>query len=151
MKKLGGSNRPIHLPIEVLDDRDFLGADDVLWRPHSAKDTDYDYYNSSFLVSPEGELVARYQKRKLVMFGEYLPFRRWLPFLETLTGLGSFAAGTQPAPFALPCLNVKTSVLICFEDLFPHLVRDEAKTDVLSLILAPRTWQAAEAKEAAKP
>ena len=33
----------------------------------------------------------------------------------------------------------------------PHLVRDEAKTDVLSLILAPRTWQAPEAKEAAKP
>ena len=111
-----------------------LGADDVLWRPNAAKDTDYDYYNSSFLVSPEGELVARYQKRKLVIFGEYLPFRRWLPFLETLTGLGSFAAGTQPAPFALPGLNVRTSVLICFEDLFPHLVRDDVQDDTDFLV-----------------
>lgn len=111
-----------------------LGADDVMWRPNSVKETDYDYYNSSFLISPEGELVALYQKRKLVIFGEYLPLRRWLPFLESLTGLGSFAAGTKAVPFDLPDLKVKTSVLICFEDLFPHLVREDVQEDTDFLV-----------------
>ena len=111
-----------------------LGADDVRWRPEAARETDYDYYNSSFLVSPEGQLAAHYQKRKLVIFGEYVPFHRWLPFLGKLTGLGSFAPGRQPVTFEMPNLQVKTSVLICFEDAFPHLAREHAAEEIAFLL-----------------
>jgi apolipoprotein N-acyltransferase len=86
-------------------------------------------FNSSFLVSPKGHLVASYRKRRLVIFGEFIPFARWLPFLESWTGMGSFTPGKEPTPFRVPDLHFKTAVLICFEDVFPHEVRDHVEPD----------------------
>ncbi len=111
-----------------------LGADDAVPRPGLGVRKEFDFYNSGFLVSPEGELVTTYRKRKLVIFGEYVPFARWMPFLRYLTPIGGeFTPGDQPVSFSLPELNVKTSVLICFEDSFPYLSREcaEADTDFL--------------------
>src|SRR5207244_11073073 len=42
-------------------------------------------YNSSFLISPRGELMEGYRKRSLVIFGEYIPMVRWLPFMKLFT------------------------------------------------------------------
>src|SRR5213075_838851 len=52
-----------------------------------------------------------------------------------------FAPGDGPIPFQLTNLNVKISVLICSEDVFPHLVRDyvEPDTDFL-LNLTNNGW-----------
>ena len=83
-----------------------------------------------------------YQKRRLVIFGEYVPLSRWLPFLKDFTGVqGEFTPGKRPVPFLLPDLKVKTSVLICFEDIFPHLTREyvEEDTDFL-LNLTNNGW-----------
>jgi apolipoprotein N-acyltransferase len=98
-----------------------LGADDA--RPVMGSADKYNVYNASFLVSPRGEFVNHYAKQNLVIFGEYIPFVRWLPFLERWTGMGSFTPGSGPALFEIPELGLKTSVVICFEDIFPHLVR----------------------------
>jgi apolipoprotein N-acyltransferase len=106
-----------------------LGSDDAAPRKNSPDPFAYDTFNASFLVSPEGELTATYRKRRLVIFGEYLPLVRWLPFLERWTGMGSFAAGREPVPFHIPELGLKTSVLICFEDVFPHGARDHVDDD----------------------
>jgi apolipoprotein N-acyltransferase len=118
-----------------------LGSDDAA--PHEGEGKrEYDYFNSSFLVSPRGELVAAYQKRRLVIFGEYIPLERWLPMMKFLTPVGgSFTAGTKPSPFTLGELEVKTSVLICFEDIFPHIGREyvEEGTDFL-LNLTNNGW-----------
>ena len=82
------------------------------------------YFNSSFLVSPQGKLLDRYNKRQLVIFGEYIPLVKWLPFIKYLTPIeGGFTAGTEVTPFRLPGLDLETSVLICFEDVFPHVTR----------------------------
>ncbi|MFO1499009.1 MAG: apolipoprotein N-acyltransferase [Verrucomicrobiota bacterium] len=61
-----------------------LGSDDAAPRPGSTT-REVDYYNSSFLITPRGELAATYQKRKLVIFGEYIPLERWFPFMKWLT------------------------------------------------------------------
>jgi apolipoprotein N-acyltransferase len=116
-----------------------LGADDA--EPRGPSREDYDVFNASFLVSPQGEFGRRYAKRQLVIFGEYLPFVRWLPFLAEWTGMGSFTPGDRPVPFAIPELRCKTSVLICFEDVFPHLAREyvESDTDFL-LNLTNNGW-----------
>ena len=109
-----------------------LSADDAAPNPSRAPG-EYDDFNGAFLVSPEGEFVATYHKQRLVMFCEYIPLSGWLPFLSRWTGMGNFTAGTAPARFNAPELHCTTSVLICFEDIFPHSVRAyvEEETDFL--------------------
>ena len=113
-----------------------VGSDDAEPRPGAAdKREEPDYFNGSFLISPEGELIRRYVKRSLVIFGEYVPFRRWLPFLKYLTPIeGGFTPGTAGVPFDLKTLNTKTQVLICFEDTFPHLAREDVRPDIDFLV-----------------
>lgn len=111
-----------------------LGSDDAAPAKRPRTPDDYDVFNGAFLVSPQGEFVARYRKQRLVIFGEYIPFARWLPFLERWTGMGSFAAGDGPVPFVAPPLRLKTSVLICFEDVFPQLVRTHVEEDMDFLV-----------------
>jgi apolipoprotein N-acyltransferase len=106
-----------------------LGADDADPPSDPRFPERYDIFNSSFLVSPRGELVASYRKRQLVIFGEYIPLGRQLPFLERWTGMGSFTPGRGAFPFRVPELHFKTSVLICFEDVFPHLVTEYVDPD----------------------
>ncbi len=111
-----------------------IGADDAEPRPPGTGKR-ADFYNSSFLISPEGELVGRYRKRSLVIFGEYIPLVRWLPFLKWFTPIeGGFTRGDGPTPFELTDLNVKTSVLICFEDIFPHWAREYVDPDTDFLV-----------------
>ena len=51
-------------------------------------------YNSAMLLNPDGRPAGIYHKRRLVIFGEYIPFIRWLPFLKILAPIGSgFSAG----------------------------------------------------------
>ncbi len=112
-----------------------IGADDAEPRRNSSDREAADYFNSSFLISPDGEIVERYVKRNLVMFGEYVPFRTWLPFLKYLTPIeGGFTAGKTAVPFNLKSLHVTTQVLICFEDIFPQLARAEVKPDTDFLV-----------------
>jgi apolipoprotein N-acyltransferase len=111
-----------------------IGADDAERRPNPRPGAEADFYNSSFLISPEGILENRYRKRNLVIFGEYVPLTRWLPFLAWFTPVqGGFTPGDRPVQFRLPNLGVQTAVLICFEDIFPNLVREsvDPETDFL--------------------
>ncbi len=103
-----------------------LGSDDFGFRG-----TNVLFYNSAFLVNPRGELAASYAKRRLVLFGEYVPFLDWLPFIKYFTPItGGFTAGEHPVPFDLHELGVKTSVLICFEDIFPPSAREHAAGEI---------------------
>ncbi|MBP7825109.1 MAG: apolipoprotein N-acyltransferase [Verrucomicrobia bacterium] len=132
-----------------------LGCDDAEPRANHTDPDAADYFNAAFLVTPDGELAADYRKNHLVMFGEYLPLARWLPFMRWLTPItGGFTPGTRPASFTLereppPAsgettspnaadavaepVRLKVAPLICFEDVFPHGVRRhvEADTDFL--------------------
>ena len=107
-----------------------LGADDAEPRGTNA----VAFFNSSFLLDRQGRIAASYRKRHLVIFGEYIPLARWLPFLKWFTPIdGGFEAGDRVVPFDLTDLRVRTATLICFEDVFPHLVREYAtpETDFL--------------------
>ncbi len=107
-----------------------LGSDDAAVRDTEDGQRETNYFNSSFLVRPDGELAATYRKRRLVIFGEYVPLLRWLPFLKWFTPIqGGFTAGERPVTFELGGLQVKCSTLICFEDVFPHTVREHVEED----------------------
>jgi len=112
-----------------------IGADDAESRHNPANPNDADYFNSSFLIAPSGQLENRYRKRALVIFGEYIPLVTWLPFIKWFTPIqGGFTRGDRCVPFDLTDLEVKTSVLICFEDIFPHLAREYADADTSFLV-----------------
>jgi apolipoprotein N-acyltransferase len=117
-----------------------LAASNSVWLIIGSDDFDFRgtntiFFNSSFLVSPRGEFISTYRKRRLVIFGEYVPLVDWLPFIKYLTPItGGFAAGERPVTFDLGALGVKTSVLICFEDMFPHYAREHAASDVDFLV-----------------
>jgi len=79
-----------------------LGADDAEPRPGSTSHDDYDSFNAAFLFNRQGKVVATYHKQHLVVFGEYLPFARRLPFLRRVIPIPSdFTPGDGPVPFEL--------------------------------------------------
>lgn len=119
-----------------------FGADDSEEDPDPAANGAVRYYNAAFLVNPDGQVLAFYRKRRLVMFGEYIPFGRWLPFLRRLAPIGDgFQPGNAPVRFPLADLNATTSVLICFEDNFPQQARQHAEEGVDFLLnLTNNAW-----------
>ena len=84
---------------------------------------DYRYYNTAFLVDPSGSTAGVYRKQHLVPFGEYVPLREALFFLSPLVeGVGGFSAG--PGPSTLPVGGRTVGTAICYEIIYPALVRD---------------------------
>jgi apolipoprotein N-acyltransferase len=82
----------------------------------------YRYLNSAFLLSPSGKVLGRSDKIHLVPFGEYVPLRRFLPFIDKLVvGIGDFSPG-RISP--LPLDGHRIGVLVCFEGIFPELARE---------------------------
>ncbi len=80
--------------------------------------------NSAYLISPldEGVKIARYDKIHLVPFGEYVPIKALLFFVDKMAeGIGDFIPGSQIV--VLEGAKEKVGVVICFEVIFPELVR----------------------------
>jgi len=78
--------------------------------------------NSAFLISGDGMVLDRYDKLHLVPFGEYIPLKDILSFLDKLVvGVGDFVPGTGPSVMTGP--GGRFGTVICFEVIFPDLVR----------------------------
>lgn len=78
-------------------------------------------YNSALLLDTEGRLHGPADKNVLLVFGEYIPLRDWLTFLDRwFPRAGSLAAGTTPG--ILPLGNLRLGILNCYEDILPVYV-----------------------------
>jgi apolipoprotein N-acyltransferase len=78
-------------------------------------------YNSAILLAGNN-VVERYDKIHRVPFGEYVPFRDWLPFLKHLVPYDfdySIRPGTRLTRF--PLHDLRFGVLICYEDTDPSM------------------------------
>jgi len=79
-------------------------------------------YNSAVHVDNDGEILGRYDKMHLVLFGEYVPLAGRFPVLQRFTPLPfSIDAGDQPAVFEHRRLRLSPS--ICYENVLPHVIR----------------------------
>lgn len=119
---------PVHHPLlgsihRLLDEEQVMLLSGAPWyereTPGSKKIL---FYNSSLLFDSKGNIIARTSKSQLVPFGEYVPFKRFIPFIAPLVeAAGNFSRGEIADPPA--CKNARIGVLICFESIFGGISR----------------------------
>lgn len=105
-------------------------------------------YNSAFLVRPEDGIAGRYDKQRLVPFGEYVPLAQIFTSLESIVAeAGNFRAGR--APTLLRSEAAAIGPLICYEAVFPSLSRASARAGATLLVnLTNDAWYAGTAMQA---
>ena len=90
-------------------------------------------YNRAFLISNQGETIDVYDKMHLVPFGEFVPFRQALFFIEKMVEIiGDFGLGKRATVFTLN--DYQLGVSICYEIIFPDLVRQPVKNGAEYLV-----------------
>ncbi len=81
------------------------------------------YYNSAFLFIPQGGHPDVYNKVHLVPFSEKLPYEQIHHLSDRIQlGQSDFSSGEDLTIFEVP--QGKFAVLICFESVYPALVRN---------------------------
>ena len=78
-------------------------------------------YNSLFLIK-NGNILNFYDKKKLVPFGEYMPFRKYIKINKLTKGNQDFSVGNQSniSEVLINEQNIKIMTNICYEGIFPH-------------------------------
>jgi len=80
-------------------------------------------YATALLLGRGEKVLGRYEKRRLVPFGEYIPMADVLPFLDGWSPhQGNYASGEDLDP--IPFGDYRLSVNICYEDIFATDVRE---------------------------
>jgi apolipoprotein N-acyltransferase len=91
------------------------------------------YYNRAYAIGPGDTKIHYYDKVHLVPFGEYVPLKRLLFFIQRLVpAAGDFQAGRKVTPIRHGRLS--PGILICFEAIFPDLARRHVKQGARLLI-----------------
>ncbi|MCX7794125.1 MAG: apolipoprotein N-acyltransferase [Thermodesulfovibrionales bacterium] len=84
------------------------------------------FTNGAILLGKDGKVTYTYDKIHLVPFGEYVPLRSVLFFIDKITvGIGDYRPGKDIKKAILPSGTFST--LICYEIIFPGLVRKAFK------------------------
>ena len=85
------------------------------------------YFNSAFLMDPDGTVAAVYRKMHLVPFGEYVPAKRLLFFAGPLVqAVSDFSEGDHVV--MLPVAGHLASTAICYEVVYPDLAREAVRS-----------------------
>jgi apolipoprotein N-acyltransferase len=80
------------------------------------------YFNSAYLISGDGRVAGKYDKVHLVPFGEYVPLKRFLWFVDKLVAqVGDFKTGTKGR--VLENAGYRLGLQICYEIIFSDLSR----------------------------
>ncbi len=105
----------------------------LIGTPYREKDR---IYNSVAAFDRRGEVVGRYDKQRLVPFGEYLPLR---PLFYPMLGENPMFAedyNSNPRPSLLETAGAKAAVAVCFESTLPYLVRNRVRKGADFIVVA---------------
>ncbi len=97
-------------------------------QPMASDPAQEDWLNGVFTVDPASGVAEHfYAKRKLVPFGEFVPLRPVLGWLEKFVPIGGdFLRGQNPSPLVVNVAGrpLAFGPLLCYEDIFPRLSRE---------------------------
>jgi apolipoprotein N-acyltransferase len=95
------------------------------------------FHRTQLLVDTDAQAVGRYDKRRLVPFGEYIPMRQLIGGFPPLRQVPRDIL-PAPAPHLVDVHGVPVAVLICFETLFTDVTRTNvlASDEPAGLIVA---------------
>ena len=99
------------------------------------------FFNSMFVVDHNFNILQSYNKRKLVPFGEFLPFENFLNNfgLKKITeGHGSFLKGNENNNLLINDLNILP--LICYEVIFTDFIQKSDKETNLIINISEDGW-----------
>ncbi len=105
----------------------------ILFGINTSLDESKNNFNSLVVVDNKFKILYQYNKKKLVPFGEFLPFENFLNRfgLKKITqGYGSFSKGKLQKNIRIEKLNILP--LICYEIIFTELIqKSENKTNLI--------------------
>lgn len=106
------------------------------WEPN--ENGEQHYFNAVFVI---GDGQGIYNKQKLVPFGEYVPLedlmRGLLPFFNL--PMSSFTSGASEQP-VLMAKGLSFAAYICYEIVYPELVREQAKGKDFLVTISNDAW-----------
>ena len=116
------------LSLKNLINKNFSSKHHIIFGTNTLNLPTGNYYNSMLVVDNNFEVIQIYNKRKLVPFGEFLPFENILNnfgFKKITEGHGSYLKGEENNNLIIDKLSILP--LICYEVIFPDLLN---KSDV---------------------
>ena len=89
-------------------------------------------WNSIIFINDQGEIIDFYDKHKLVPFGEYVPFRRFLPFIKKITfGMVDFSVGKKSQLISINNNLPNFIASICYEAYYPFGLYPKKENSIL--------------------
>ena len=98
--------------------------------------------NSAFLLGTDGRVKDKYSKIQRVPFGEYVPFRKYLPewVIKRIDMHRDLISGKNYSPLEIHP-GVRAGVAICYEDMFEYISRQETLNNAnLLLVITNDAW-----------
>jgi apolipoprotein N-acyltransferase len=99
------------------------------------------FYNSFVVINNKFEIIYKYNKRKLVPFGEFLPIEKYLSKIglkKVTEGFGSFTKGGKQPNFFINDFEILP--LICYEIIFPELLQNSSNRINLIINISEDAW-----------
>ena len=113
----------------------------IIFGSNKLDETSRGLYNSMVIVDNNFKIVQSYNKRKLVPFGEFLPFEKLfnnLGFKKITEGHGSFLKGNKNNNLIINELNILP--LICYEIIFTDLIQQSNENTNLIVNISEDGW-----------
>lgn len=102
------------------------------------------YVHNSMVALTERDApggIQAYHKHHLVPFGEYIPFSSMLgPILNIMSIPASNVAAGENTPAPIVLHEATLGIAICYEIIFPELVRERAQTTDMLVTVSNDTW-----------
>lgn len=97
-------------------------------------------WNSVFVINSFGEVVKYYDKRHLVPFGEYIPFKSFLPVTKITQGALDFSKGNDVGQLSVDARVPSFVPLICYEAYFAEDVGKISKDSKFLVNFTNDAW-----------